>query len=179
MDVEGELLPMLWSQSSPRVGVLEDVPHWPVAAGRLHLALAVVALTPQHTIGPFPVTYQQLGDYSFDALLAEACENLAAKLPMDIPQDGDKPLSLSGTLIAAAVCLPDFYRRLSALTKADRLVVGLPHADEVQVAAADSPAAATIHRTIRDSEQLGAELVPSVLAVEGDQLEVLFEQEPS
>ena len=177
-DAHGELLPMLWSQSSPDVGKLTDMPHWPVAAGRLHLALAVVALTPRGTVGRFPVSHQQLGEHSFNALLAEACENLAAKLRVGVREVGDeKLLALTGPLIAAAVCLPDFYRRLSALTKADRLVVGVPWADEIYVAAADSAPAAAIHRLVKESEHPATELVPSVLTVEGDHLEILFEQE--
>jgi hypothetical protein len=44
-------MPVLWSESSPQAGLLEAVPHWPVAAGRLHLSLAVVAPTPRGTIG--------------------------------------------------------------------------------------------------------------------------------
>ena len=175
---EGELLPVLWSGSSSRAGLLEAVPHWPVAAGRLHLALAVVAPTPRGTIGMYHVTHHQLGGQSFNELMAEACENLAAGLRVDSRETDDGLLlSLSGTLVAAAVCLPDFYRRLSELTNADRLVVGLPCPDEVYVAAADSPMAAVIHQAVHESEYPATELVPSVLSIAGDDIEVLSERE--
>jgi hypothetical protein len=173
----GELLPVLWSASSPRAGLLEAVPHWPVAAGRLHLALAVVAPTPRGTIGMYHVTHHQLGGQSFNELMAEACENLAAGLRVNAHETDDGQLfSLSGTLVAATVCLPDFYRRLSEITNADRLVVGLPCPDEVYVAAADSPMAAVVHRAVDESEYPATELLPSVLSIVGDDIEVLSER---
>jgi hypothetical protein len=174
---DGQLLPVLWSESSPRAGMLEAVPHWPVAAGRLHLALAVVAPTPRGTIGMHHVTHHQLGDQSFNELMAEACENLAAGLRVNAHQTDDgQLLSLSGTLVAATVCLPDFYRRLSELANAKRLVVGLPCPDEVYVAPADSPLAAVIHRAVHESEYPTTELVPAVLSIAGDDIELISER---
>lgn len=174
---DGQLLPVLWSETSPRAGMLEAVPHWPVAAGRLHLALAVVAPTPRGTIGMHHVTHHQLGDQSFNELMAEACENLSAGLRVNSHETDDgQLLSLSGTLVAATVCLPDFYRRLSELANAERLVVGLPCPDEVYVAPADSPLAALIHRAVHESEYPTTELVPAVLSIAGDDIELLSER---
>jgi hypothetical protein len=174
----GELLPVLWSESSPRSSMLEAVPHWPVASGRLHLALAVVAPTPRGTIGMHHVTHQQLGDQSFNELMAEACENLTSGLRVNAHQtDNGQLLTLSGTLVSAMVCMPDFYQRLSELTNADRLVVGLPCPDDVYVAAADSPLATVVHRAVHESEYPNTELVPAVLSIEGDHIEVLSERE--
>jgi hypothetical protein len=174
---DGQLLPVLWSESSPRAGMLEAVPHWPVAAGRLHLALAVVAPTPRGTIGMHHVTHHQLGDQSFNELMAEACENLAAGLRVNAHQTDDgQLLSLSGTLVAATVCLPDFYHRLSELANTERLVVGLPCPDEVYVAPADSPLAAVIHRAVHESEYPTTELVPAVLSIAGDNIELISER---
>jgi hypothetical protein len=174
----GELLPVLWSQSSPRAEMLEAVPHWPVASGRLHLALAVVAPTPRGTIGMYHVTHHQLGDHPFNELMAEACENLASGLRVNSHEnDEGQLLSLSGTLVSAMVCLPDFYHRLSKLANAERLVVGLPCPDEVYVAAADSPMAAVIHQAVHQSEYPTTELVPSVLSIVGDEIEVLSERD--
>jgi hypothetical protein len=174
---DGQLLPVLWSETSPRASMLEAVPHWPVAAGRLHLALAVVAPTPRGTIGMHHVTHHQLGDQSFNELMAEACENLSAGLRVNGHETDDgQLLSLSGTLVAATVCLPDFYRRLSELANAERLVVGLPCPDEVYVAPADSPLAALIHRAVHESEYPTTELVPAVLSIAGDDIELLSER---
>jgi hypothetical protein len=175
IDARGTLRPVLWSQSSPRVGMLEAVPHWPVAAGRLHLALAVVARTPRGSVGMYHVAHHQVGELSFDELMAEACEGLAGGLDVHSADDGQL-FTLTGTLVSAAVCLPVFYRRLATLTNATRLIVGLPGPDEIRVAAAGSPAEATVRQAVRDSEHPVTELVPCVLAIEGDHLEVLFER---
>jgi hypothetical protein len=174
---DSQLLPVLWSESSSQARMLEAVPHWPVAAGRLHLALAVVAPTPRGTIGMHHVTHHQLGNQSFDELMAAACGNLSADLRVNGHETDDGVLmSLSGTLVSATVCLPDFYQRLSELTGAERLVVGLPCPDEVYVAAADSPLADVIHRAVHESEYPNTELVPTVLSVAGDRIEVLSER---
>lgn len=158
--------------------MLEAVPHWPVASGRLHLALAVVAPTPHGTTGMYHVTHHQLGVYSFDILMAEACENLAASLRVDERQmDDGQLLSLSGTLVAAAVCLPDFYLRVSELVGSERLVVGLPSPDQVYVAAADSPVAAVVRRRVVESEYPVTELVPSLLSIIGDEIRVIEERD--
>lgn len=174
----GELLPVLWSESSPRSTMLEAVPHWPVAAGRLHLALAVVAPTPRGTIGMHHVTHQQLGDQSFNELLAEACENLTSGLRVNGHQtDNGQLLTLSGTLVSAMVCMPDFYSRLSELANSERLIVGLPCPDDVYVAPADSPLTTVVHRAVHESEYPTTELVPTVLSIAGDHIEVLSERD--
>jgi len=178
IDVRAALLPILWSQSSPRVGMLEAVPHWPVAAGRLHLALAVVARMPSGSVGIYHVAHHQVGEFSFDELMAEACETLAAGLEVHSRPAGDGQLfSLSGMFVAAAVCLPAFYRLLAEATGAKRLVVGLPGPDEVHVAAAGSPAEATVRQAVSDSEYPVSELVPCVLTIEGDHIEISYERD--
>ena len=178
VDVRAALLPVLWSQSSPRVGMLEAVPHWPVAAGRLHLALAVVARTPSGSIGIYHVAHHQVGEFSFDELMAEACETLAAGLDVHSqPTDDGQLFSLNGMFVSAAVCLPAFYRRLAEVAGAERLVVGLPGPDEIHVAAAGSPAEAAVRQAVSDSEYPDTELVPCVLAIEGDHIEIIYERD--
>jgi hypothetical protein len=178
INVRAALLPVLWSQSSPRVGMLEAVPHWPVAAGRLHLALAVVARTPSGSIGIYHVAHHQVGEFSFDELMAEACETLAAGLDVHSqPTDDGHLFSLNGMFVSAAVCLPAFYRRLAEAAGAERLVVGLPSPDEIYVAAAGSPAEAEVRQAVSDSEYPVTELVPCVLAIEGDHIEIIYERD--
>jgi hypothetical protein len=173
--VRGELLPVLWSESS-RLG-LAEVPHWPVAGGRLHLALAVVAVMPRGTVGVFHVSYRQIGEFSFDVLMAEACLNLSAGLRIVGRDTADgQLLSVSGRLVAAAACLPSFYQRVSELAQAERLVVGLPSPDEILVAPDGSGLVAEVHRAVLESEYPAAELVPSVLSVAGDRIEVVAER---
>jgi hypothetical protein len=173
----GELRPVLWSESSPSAGLLADVPHWPVAAGRLHLGLAVVAPTAHGTIGIHHVTHRQLGDEPFDELVVAACRNLAADMAIEHRETGEGPLpALSGTLFAAAVCLPDFHRELSALVGSARLVAGLPSPDEVYVAGEGSPLAAVVERMVRESDYPTTELVPCLLSVTEDSVAVVTER---
>lgn len=172
---DGELVPMLWSESSPHAELLPSVPHWPVVTGRLHLALAVVT---HGTTDRFPVLHHQLGEHSFDRLLAEACENLAAGLQVDARDTPDgRLLSLTGVLVSAAVCLPGFHRTLSLLAGSPVLVAGLPGPDEVHVAAADSPMAAVVERLVRESAQPATELVPTVLRVTAEGVTVVSERD--
>jgi hypothetical protein len=165
--LQAELRPVLWSESSPLAGQLADIPHWPVAAGRLHLALAVV--TP--TGGTYHVTYEQLGDVSFDSLMADVCRDLAADLAIETRQDG--VLVADGRLVAAIACLPGFYQRVSGLVGADRLTVGVLSADLVHVAAAEGEAAELVAKAVRDAEASSAEVVPCLLSIVGDRIEVV------
>jgi hypothetical protein len=168
-------MPVLWSESSGRG--LSEIPHWPVAGGRLHLALAVVVTAGRGGRRVFHVSHRQVGEYSFDALMAEACLNLNAGLRLKSRETpGGRLLSVSGTLVAAAACLPQFYRRASRVAKAERLVVGLPSPDEILVAPADSDVVDVVHRAVLESEYVAAELVPSVLSVVGDVVEVVVER---
>jgi len=109
--------------------------------------------------------------------MAEACVNLAAKLQLvtrDTPEG--RLFSLSGTLVAAAVCLPEFYRQASKAARGERLVVGVPSPHEVYLAADDSPAADAVRRVVRESDYEAVELVPFVLSIMGDRIEVLEER---
>jgi hypothetical protein len=167
--LEAELRPVLWSASSPRASELVDLPHWPVSGGRLHLALAVVAPT-----GVYHVNHSQLGDASFDELMADACLRVVEELSIVTREDG--VATLSGRLVAALACRPEFARRLADATTATRLVVGLPSADDILVAAAGSALAEVVERETLASEHPDSELVPCVLSVEGDVVEVLAER---
>lgn len=169
--LQAELRPVLWSTSSPLAGQLADLPHWPVSGGRLHLALAVV--TPNRA---YHVGHSQLGDVSFDDLMAQTCLRVVEEPSIETRDDG--VLTLSGRFVAAVACLPDFSRRLAAAAAAERLVVGLPSPDEILVAPAGTDLAGTVEREVLASEQPDTELVPCVLSVEGDLVEVLAEREP-
>ena len=164
--LQAELRPVLWSESSSLIGQLVDVPHWPVAAGRLHLALAVV--TPS---GTYHVTYQQLGDVSFDALMADVCRDLARDLAVETRPDG--VLVADGRHVAAVACLPAFYQRVSALLDSERIVVGVLSPDLVHVAAAGGEAADLVAQAVRGAETPPAEVVPCLLSIVGDRIEVI------
>jgi hypothetical protein len=167
--LQAELRPVLWSEASPLATRLADIPHWPVAAGRLHLALAVV--TPS---GLYHVTHEQLGDTSFDQLMAEVCRGLAADLPYETRDDG--VLVVSGRLVAAVACLPGFYQRFSAALDTERLVVGVLSPDLVHLTSGDDTD--TVARAVREADASPGELVPCLLSVVGDQIEVVEMGQP-
>ena len=79
----GELLPVLWSDASPKKELLEYLPHRPIAPGRLYVALATVGPTSQGTIGMSHVTHGGLEGRTFPALLADAAANLTRGLSID------------------------------------------------------------------------------------------------
>jgi hypothetical protein len=167
--LRAELRPVLWSESSPAASGLQEVPHWPVAGGRLHLALAVVT-----SVGTYHVEYSQLGEISFDDLMADTCRAVAGDLAFEEREDG--LLAVSGRHVAAVACLPEFYRRLADALGVERLAVGLLSADEVLVAAAGSSLAERIEKDVLAADDAGGELVPCLLLIEGDRIEVLAER---
>ena len=164
--LQAELRPVLWSEESALAGQLVDIPHWPVAGGRLHLSLGVV--TPSAV---YHVTYEQLGDFSFDDLMADTCRGLTGDLAIDTRADGVH--TVSGRLVAAVACLPGFYLRFADLLGAERLTVGLVSADLVVVADAGGDLADVVAGEVRAAEVSDGELVPCLLSVVGDQLTVL------
>ncbi len=156
-----------------------EVPHWPVVTGRLHLALAVVLRTALGAGSVHYLTHEQIGEHSFDALMAEACERLASGLRVDVEETPDgEVFSLSGTLVAAAVCVPAFYRLLSEFADVERLRVGVVSPDLVYVAA-DGRFDAMISRLVLESEHEDTELVPCVLRVTALGVEFLAERPTS
>lgn len=164
--LQAELRPVLWSEAASAAHQLADLPHWPVAGGQLHLALAVV--TPS---GTYHVTYEQLGDVSFDQLMADVCRDLAGDLAIQTRQDG--VLTVDGRQVAAVACLPGFYQRVSELLGAERLVVGVLSADLVHVAAGDGELADVVAQAVRDAEAPSTELIPCLLSIVGDRIEVV------
>jgi hypothetical protein len=177
--VSGELVPVLWSEASPLRGILAEVPHWPVVTGRLHLALAVVLHTRLGAASVHYLTYEQIGEHSFDALMAEACDDLTDRLTVDVEETPDGELfSLSGTLVAAAVCVPAFHRLLAEFAAAERLLVGIVSPDLVYVAP-DGEFDDMIEQLVLGSEHDDTELVPCVVRVTEKGVEFVSERPTS
>ncbi|WP_027344863.1 hypothetical protein [Hamadaea tsunoensis] len=170
----GELLPVLWSSTSPSIGMLEHLPHAEVVPGRLRVAVAAVAPTPQGKIGMSHVTYAKLGDDPFADLFDTAARTLVQGLKVDGHADERHPekgqllvLRREGMFASSAVALPDFHRQMSAALGADDLVVGLPDPDTVLVTRADSGWVGELHQAVLESPCPVSELVPVVLAFDG------------
>jgi hypothetical protein len=178
----GELLPVLWSASSPWAELLEASPHRTVAAGRLHVARATVAQRPNGRVGMDHLTHykhRQLGGVPFDDLLREAYATLTVGLGIDgYRSDGDDLLTLhrDGAPIAAAVTLPDFHEQMAGLIGAPRLVVGLHCPQQIVVASVDSVLAPQVERMVLESDYPDSELVPSVLLMEPDGIRLVAQR---
>ncbi|HEV2782808.1 MAG TPA: hypothetical protein VGX25_25740 [Actinophytocola sp.] len=180
---DGELLPVLWSASSPWAELLEAMPHRTVVAGRVYVALASVAFTPRGTVGMSHLTHhrhRELGDVPFGELLAQAGTTLVTGLRIDGQSSAEGELLClhrDGTPVASAVTLPDFHERMCALVGGPRLIVGLPCPQELLVADADSSLAGEVRDAVLSSGYADSELVPSVLLVEPGGIRLVAERQ--
>jgi hypothetical protein len=186
VQANGELLPLLWSQTSPRIDTLQFVPHLDVVPGRLYVALATVAMTPTGTIGMSHVTHVGLGHQPFEEMFGKATANLATGLNVDGHRDPGRPdkgdllvLRREGPLASSAVALPDFHRQMSGALGHEQLVVGLPDPDTVLVAGAGSAWADEVRHAVLTSPCPSSELVPCVLGADAAGVRLLAERSTS
>jgi hypothetical protein len=175
-----EVLPVLWSTSSPRAGLLDTLPHQPLVPGRLSVAFAVVGRTPRGTIGMHHITRHQHEEMGAPDLAGVAYQSLARGLRFEVGRSGpDVLVSVvrENLLAASALALPDLYPQLSQQFGAGHsLVIGLPCPDEMYVAREDSALASTIREQVLGSPYETTELVPSVLRLGPGGLELLAER---
>ena len=182
VQTEGELLPVLWSASSPRAALIESLPHRMVVPDRLYVAVAMVAPTPHGTIGMSHMTtstQRELGGPPIAHLLDMAFDNLRSRLRMEgeSSESGDLvTMHRTGSLAAAAVALPDFHPRLAGIVGDDRLIVGLPRQDHLLVAGASSGWVGHVEEAVLGSPHPADELVPSLLLFEPSGIRLLAER---
>jgi hypothetical protein len=168
---QGELLPVLWSRSSPKIEMLQFVPHYDVVPGLLHVAAATVAMTPQGRLGMSHVTSAQLGDQPFGEVLSSATGNLTGGLRVDGHTDPGDPgkghlliVRRDGPFASSAVALPDFHQQMAAALGDGHLLVGLPDPETVLVSRMDSGWAEDVRQAVLTSPCPSSELVPTLLA---------------
>jgi hypothetical protein len=179
----GELLPMLWSESSPQADLLATMPHYTLIRDGLHVSLAMVATAPNGRIGISHLTHHHFGPDgawsaagSFEELYETACLNLASGLRIEQYDNGVLAMHREGSLAAAAVCLPDFHSYICGLVGEERFVVGLSCPQHLVIAAESAPQAATVHSMIMDSDYPASESIPCVLRVDRRGLSILAER---
>ncbi|MFE3177504.1 hypothetical protein ACFXPA_41435 [Amycolatopsis sp. NPDC059090] len=176
-----EILPILWSASSPRAGLLEALPHQPLVPGRLSVALAVVSRTPEGKIGMQHITrheQEQMGA-PLEKLFDVGFGSLARGLKFEVRRSGEDvlvSLARENQLAASAIALPDLYAQLSPHLGTGDLIVGLPCPDEMHVAREGSGLADTVRQQAFGSPYETTELVPSVLRIGPGGLELLAER---
>ena len=172
---DGELLPMLWSASSPQFDLLAAMPHRAVVPGGLYASLAMVGPTPNGGLGISHQTRYQL-DGDFDTQFESACATLAAGLRMEAYDNGVLDLHREGSLAAPAVCLPNFYAEVAPLVGEDRFVAAMPCPQHVIVAAASSPHVRTIRAMVMESDYPSSEMIPSLLAFDEAGMSIVAER---
>jgi hypothetical protein len=181
-DGDGDLLPLLWSASSPQVDMLELVQHWTVVEDRLYVTFVQPVPGTAGKRGLLHWTrhhHREAGSPTFGDLLDAAHGDLARGLRGEgyRTDDGDiLSLHREGGLAAAAVLLPDFLDEMSGQLGGDRLVVGLPCPDELCVARADSPVADRVHELVQSSDYPDTELVPCVLSIDRSGIDLIAER---
>lgn len=176
-----EVLPILWSASSPRAGLLEALPHRPLVPGRLSVALAVVSRTPEGKIGMQHITRheQEVMGASLEELFHVGYGCLARGLKFEVRRSGEDvlvSLARENQLAASALALPDLYSQLTPHLGTGDLIVGLPCPDEMYVAREGSGLADTVREQALASPYETTELVPSVLRLGSGGLELLAER---
>ncbi|WIX86287.1 hypothetical protein [Amycolatopsis sp. DG1A-15b] len=178
-----EVLPVLWSTSSPRAGLLDTLPHQPLVPGRLSVALAVVSRTPQGNIGMHHITrhqHEEMGTPPLEDLFGVGYQSLTRGLEFEVRRSGQDVLvsvARQNLMAASALALPDLYPQLSHHFGAGNLIVGLPCPDEMYVAGEESGLAQTIREQVLGSPYETTELVPSVLRLGPGGLELLAERD--
>ncbi|WP_326566771.1 hypothetical protein VSH64_33625 [Amycolatopsis rhabdoformis] len=178
---EEELLPVLWSASSPSAGLLDALPHRPLVPGRLSVAVAAVGRTPEGKVGMHHVTrhqQEQLGT-PVEKLFDVAYGALTRGLKLGVRSSGDDVLvsvTRETLLAASAIALPDLYSQLSPHFGGGDLLVGLPCADQMVVVREDSSLAADVRQQVLNSPHDTTELVPSVLRLGPGGLALLAER---
>jgi hypothetical protein len=176
VEQNGELLPVLWSASSPQADLLGAVPHRTLVPRRLFVGLASVGIGPGGSIGVSHLTHHLLGGATFGQLYEKACATLRTGLRITGYDNGVLAVQRDGCLATAAVCLPDFHAEMSGLVGEDRFVVGIGCPDNLVIAAASSPQADGVRSLVLGSDHPAGELVPSLLLVEPTGISMLAER---
>ncbi|MPZ79862.1 MAG: hypothetical protein GEV28_05465 [Actinophytocola sp.] len=178
---DGELLPMLWSASSPQFDLLETMPHRAVVPGRLYVSLAMVGPTRGGGLGVSHMTHHQLSPAgafpgTFDDLFETARTTLTTGLRMEGYDNGVIDMHRDGSLAAPVVCLPDFHEQLAPLVGEDRFVAAIPCPQHVIVAAASSPHVRTIRSMVMESDYPSSEMIPCLLGVDRHGVSIVAER---
>ncbi|KAA9151422.1 hypothetical protein FPZ12_038950 [Amycolatopsis acidicola] len=179
---DGELMPILWSASSPQSETLNFLPCTELVPSKLFIALANVAGTGHGTYAMHHVTkaaYDEM-DTPFPRLMAEARGNLVRGLRItvhEVPGQGNfLSWSRDDGFAGSALALPDFYSMMSHSLETTRLVVGLPCPEFLYVAEAGTELGDMITQLTCESEYADTELVPCVLHVDRAGMRLLAER---
>ncbi|MFI6042114.1 hypothetical protein ACIA8C_10800 [Nocardia sp. NPDC051321] len=175
----GEWLPILHSAAEP----LPFSASLPLVEGKLYFGFARVTTTPEGRIGMSHLTRSKFDAMSIEAieeLALEALGNVKSGLNFKVAPDEQlgtlATLERDGPCVASAILLDDFHEKCAEQVGADRLVVGLISPDHILIAGADSGQVEHIRQAVLTSPDTGTELVPSLLLIDADTIEVIAER---
>jgi hypothetical protein len=180
---DDELLPMLWSESSPQADLLATMPHRTLVPGGLHVSLAMVGPTPGGGLGISHLSHDKVGPAgiwgeagTFEDLYEIACATLAAGLRIDAYDNGLLDMHREDSLAAPAVALPDFHEQICDLVGEERFVVGIPCPQHLIIAAGSSPHVRRVRSMVMASEYPSSEMIPCLLGVDRRGIALLAER---
>ncbi len=81
-----------------------------------------------------------------------------------------------GPCAGSAILLDDFHAQAARILGADQLIVGLVSPDHIFIADAESGHAEVIREAVLTSPDTGSELVPCLLRVDADAIDVIAER---
>ncbi|WAL69083.1 hypothetical protein ORV05_15355 [Amycolatopsis cynarae] len=176
---DGEWLPILHSTSAP----LPLSASLPLVEGKLYVGFAKVTITPQGRIGMSHLlrsSLEAMSDEEYLELAGEACDNLKRGLSIRMLPDEEHGnlavMERNGPCAGSAIMLPDFHEQAAGLVGADRLIVGLVSPDHLFIAGEGSGRAEEIREAVLTSPDTGSELVPCLLRVDADAMDVIAER---
>ncbi|TVT54652.1 hypothetical protein FNH05_10345 [Amycolatopsis rhizosphaerae] len=176
---DGEWLPILHSTSAP----LRLSASLPLVEGKLYVGFAKVTITPEGRIGMAHLlrsSLEAMSDKEYLELAGEACDNLKRGLTIRMLPDEEHGnlavMERNGPCAGSAIMLPDFHENVAGMVGADRLIVGLVSPDHIYIAGEGSGRAEEIREAVLTSPDTGSELVPSLLRVDTDGMDVIAER---
>lgn len=176
---DGEWLPVLHSTSAP----LPFSASLPMVEGKLYVGFAKVATMPNGSIGMSHLTrsrFEAMSEDEWLELAGEFSANLLRGLTFRVFPDEElgtmATIERDGPCAASAILLDDFHEKAAGQVGADRLIVGLVSPDHIFIAGAGSGRATEIREAVLTSPDTGSELVPCLLLVDGDGMDVIAER---
>lgn len=181
MDENGELLPILWSQSAPGIASLKLLPHREIVPGKLYVAVADVVMTRDGRIGMNHIALGGMEGATLDDLIEESFAWLVRGLRVEGMEEPGRAgemavMQRQGPFASSAIALPNFYSQMTSLLKGDRLLVGLPDPDTVVATLAGSGWADEVQKLVLESGNASGEFTPCVLAFEPGSVRLVAER---
>ncbi|MFD6155331.1 hypothetical protein ACFWF7_13170 [Nocardia sp. NPDC060256] len=175
----GEWLPILHSTADP----LPFSASLPLVDGKLYFGFATVTTTPDGRIGMSHLTrskFESMTEEQLEELAIEALGNVKSGLTFKVAPDEElgtmATMERDGPCVASAILLDDFHEKCAEQVGEDRLIVGLISPDHILIAGASSGQVEEIRQAVLTSPDTSSELVPSLLLIDADTIEVIAER---